>query len=179
MQLRFQIPYTVCRHTQVFHVTDLILKILAVMLVVAGIFGTLIPALPGSLLVLGGLVLIAWVDNFATIGWGTIGVLVAITALTFLVDFLASAHGTRKMGASTRAIWGATLGAFVGMFFGLPGFLFGPFIGAMAAQLSADRDLIRAGKVGFGAWMGMVVGIALKLALVFLMIGICAVAAFI
>jgi len=160
-------------------VADLSLKILAVLLVVAGVLGTIVPALPGALLVLAGLTLIAWVDHFAVIGWGTIGILAVITGLTFLVDFLASAHGTRKMGASTRAIWGATLGAFVGLFFGLPGFLFGPFIGAMAAQFSADRDLIRAGKVGFGAWMGMVVGIAVKLALVFLMIGIYAVAAYI
>ncbi len=158
---------------------DLALKILAVLLVVAGIFGAIVPALPGALLVFAGLLLIAWVDNFAIIGWGTIGILAIITAFTFLVDFLASAHGTRKMGASTRAIWGATIGAFAGMFFGLPGFLVGPFIGAMVAQFSVDKNLVRAGKVGFGAWMGMVVGVALKLSLVFLMIGIYAVAAFI
>ncbi len=158
---------------------DIALKILAALLIVAGIIGTAVPVLPGALLVFAGLLLVAWVDQFAIIGWGTLGVLAVITALTFLVDFLASAHGTRKMGASTRAIWGATIGAFAGMFFGLPGFLVGPFIGAMVAQLSVDRNLLHAGKVGFGAWMGMVVGVALKLALVFLMIGIYAVAAFI
>ena len=158
---------------------DLALKVVAVLLVVAGILGTAVPALPGALLVFAGLLLIAWVDQFTIIGAGTIGVLAVITALTFLVDFLASAHGTRKMGASTRAIWGATIGAFAGMFFGLPGFLLGPFVGAMIAQFSVDRNLLRAGKIGFGAWVGMVVGIALKLALVFLMIGIYALAAFV
>jgi uncharacterized protein YqgC (DUF456 family) len=124
------------------------------------------------LMVLGGLVLAAWVENFEHIGTVTILIMVVLAVISYVVDFVASALGAKKTGASPQAIWGAALGALFGIFFGLPGIILGPFIGAMAVQYMQDRDMVQAGKVGAGAWIGMAVGTALKLALVFLMIGI-------
>jgi len=147
-------------------------QILALLLVLLGIVGTVLPALPGSLIVLGGLFLGAWSDNFEYIGWFTLTVLTVLTVLTYVVDFAASALGAKRLGAHAYAIWGAAAGAIIGIFFGLPGILLGPFVGAMAIQYLHDRDLMQAGKVGIGAWLGMAVGTALKLALVFVMIGI-------
>ena len=146
--------------------------LLAALVVVAGLVGTVVPALPGPPLVFDGLFIGAWIDGFEIVGWGTLGVLAALALLAWIVDFVASAAGARYMGAGSRAFWGATLGAVVGIFFGVAGMLLGPFIGAVIGELSAGSDLVRSGRAGVGAWLGVVVATALKLALAFLMIGL-------
>jgi uncharacterized protein YqgC (DUF456 family) len=146
--------------------------LLAGLIVIAGLAGTVIPALPGVPLVFAGLFVGAWIGNFETIGWITIGVLALLAVVAWAVDFLAGALGARYLGASSRAFWGATFGAIVGIFFGLPGILLGPFIGAVLGELSGGSDLLQSGRSGLGAWLGMVVATAAKLAIAFLMIGI-------
>ena len=146
--------------------------ILAVLVVVAGLAGTIIPALPGVPLVFGGLFIIAWIGEFNTIGWGTITVLALLAVIAWLIDLLAGALGARYAGASIRSFWGATAGAVVGMFFGLPGIILGPFIGAVLGEMGGGRNVTQAGRAGIGAWLGMVVATAAKLTIAFVMIGI-------
>lgn len=146
--------------------------LLAALVVVAGLVGTVVPALPGVPLVFVGLFIGAWIDGFETVGWAMIGLLAALAAVAWAVDFIASAAGARYMGASSRAFWGATAGALVGIFFGIPGMLLGPFIGAVLGELSGGSGLVRSGRAGVGAWLGIVVATALKLAIAFLMIGL-------
>jgi hypothetical protein len=146
--------------------------LLAALIVIAGLAGTVVPALPGVPLVFLGLFIGAWIDGFDPVGWGTIGVLALLTLVAVVVDFVASAAGARYLGATSRAFWGATAGAVVGIFFGIPGMLLGPFIGAVLGELSAGRNLYHSGRAGIGAWLGMVVATAFKLALAFLMIGL-------
>jgi len=146
--------------------------ILAALIVVSGLVGTIVPALPGIPIILAGLVLAAWSTGFEPVGWGTIGVLGALTALSVMIDFLAAALGAQRLGASQRAFWGATLGAIVGMFFGLPGIILGPFLGAVLAELTSGRGAQQAGRSGYGVWLGIVLGTAAKLAIAFLMLGI-------
>lgn len=157
---------------------NILLWLLAGLMVAAGLAGTVIPALPGAPLVFAGLFVGAWIGDFETVGWITIGLLAALAALAWLVDFLAGAAGARYMGASSRAFWGATIGALAGLFFGLAGIVLGPFFGAVAGELSGGRGVAQSGRAGLGAWLGLVVATAVKLALVFLMIGIFAFAAF-
>jgi hypothetical protein len=151
------------------------LWLLAAVLVVVGVVGTVLPALPGALLVFAGLALAAWADGFAHVGTLTLTGLGVLAALTYAVDFAATALGAKKLGASRRALIGAALGALVGLFFGLPGVLLGPFIGAVLGELSVQRDLVRAGRAGVGAWLGVLLGAAAKLALVMAMLGVFAV----
>ncbi len=66
----------------------------------------------------------------------------------------------------------ATFGAIVGFFFGIPGIILGPFIGAVLGELSGGGDLLQSGRSGVGAWLGMVVATAANLAIAFLMIGL-------
>jgi len=146
--------------------------LLATLIVIAGLAGTVVPALPGVPLVFAGLFLGAWIDGFRAVGWGTIGVLAVLTVIAVVLDFVASAAGARYLGASSRAFWGATVGAVIGIFFGIPGMLLGPFLGAVLGELGAGRNLVHSGKAGIGAWLGMVVATALKLAIAFLMIGL-------
>ena len=95
-----------------------------------------------------------------------------LTIVAWAMDFLASALGARYLDASSRALWGAGFGAIVGIFFGLPGIVLGPFIGAVLGELSVGSDLLKSGRSGLGAWLGMVVATAAKLAIAFLMIGV-------
>jgi len=99
----------------------------------------------------------------------TLGVMAAIA---MLLDSLAGAFGARRYGASGRAMLGAALGGIVGIFFGLPGLLLGPFIGALLGELSMRRDLPTASRAGWGATVGMLLGIAAKMALGIAMLGL-------
>jgi hypothetical protein len=153
-----------------------LLWLLVVVLVVVGIAGTVLPALPGVTLVFAGLLLAAWVDGFEKVGWLPLVVLGLLTALSFVVDFAATALGAKRVGATRLAVVGAFVGTVAGFFLGLPGLILGPFVGATVGELISNRDLGRAGKVGLGTWVGMVFGTAAKLALAFSMLGIFAAA---
>lgn len=149
-----------------------LLWILAVILVLVGLAGTVLPALPGAPLVFLGLLLAAWADGFQKVGWFPLTILGILTAGTFAVDFLATSLGAKRVGASYLAIVGAVVGTVAGLFLGIPGLLLGPFIGAVLGEYIARRDLRQAGKVGLGTWLGLVLGTAAKLGLIFLMIGL-------
>ncbi len=154
----------------------LLLKAIGALLVLVGLAGTVLPVLPGIAFVFGGLVLAAWADGFMRVGGITLAILGALTALAIAIDFAASAFGARKFGASPRAVVGAGLGALIGIFFGLPGLVLGPFVGAVAGELSANRELRHAGKAGLGTWVGLLLGSVAKVALAFLMVGVFALA---
>jgi uncharacterized protein YqgC (DUF456 family) len=144
----------------------------AALLVGLGLVGLFLPGLPGAPLILMGLILGAWANDFTYVGLWTIVVLTVLAGLTYAVDFWATMFGAKKFGASKRAIVGALIGAVIGIFLGLPGVVLGPFIGAVAGELSAQRDLRQATRAGIGATIGLVLGAAIKLALAFTMIGI-------
>jgi uncharacterized protein YqgC (DUF456 family) len=144
---------------------------IAAILVVLGVLGTVLPVLPGVLLVFGGLFLAAWAQDFARVGWVGLAIIFGLALLGLLADFIASMLGAKRVGASPTALVGAALGGFVGVFFGLPGILLGPFLGAVAGELFARRGLSQATKVGFGTTVGLIVAAVAKLVIAFLMIG--------
>lgn len=144
--------------------------VLAVVLVLVGIAGTVLPALPGAPLVFAGLLLAAWADGFAKVGWLPLTVLGVLAVATYVVDLLATALGARRVKASGLAIAGAAVGSLVGLFFGFVGLLVGPFVGALLGEYLSTKDLRQAGKAGAGTWLGMVLGAATKLAIVFTML---------
>lgn len=161
--------------------TQSIYYALALLLVLVGVAGTVLPAIPGLPLVFAGMLLAAWAGDFQQIGGWTLLVLAILTLVSIGVDFLASAAGARRVGASRLAVIGALAGTLVGLFFGLVGVFAGPFVGAVVGELVdrrgiAHQDLGRATKVGVGTWFGIFVGIVLKLTLAFAMIGIFALA---
>ena len=142
------------------------------LLVVLGILGTALPVLPGALLVFAGLLLAAWADGFAYVGWGGLAVIGALALASMGVDFAASILGARRVGASPLALAGATVGALAGLFFGIAGILLGPFVGAVLGELAARRDLRQAGKVGLGTWLGLLFAAIAKLVLAFAMVAV-------
>jgi len=153
-------------------VGTVLLWLLVVALVIVGLAGAVLPAIPGVPLVFGGLWLAAWIDDYARVSGWTLGVLGVLTALAMAVDLVATALGAKRVGASRQAIAGAAIGTFVGVFFGLPGLLLGPFIGAVAGEMIARGDLKKATDVGVATWMGLLFGTLAKLALSLAMVGI-------
>lgn len=149
-----------------------VLWILAVLLVIAGIAGIVLPALPGVVLVFLGLLLAAWAEGFQAIGWVTISILAGMTVLALLADAAAAMLGVKRAGASRSAIAGSMIGTVAGLFFGIPGIIIGPFVGAAVGEYLARRDMAQAGRAGFGTWAGIILGTAVKLALAFSMIAL-------
>ena len=145
--------------------------VVAGLLVIVGLIGTVVPILPGVLLVFGGLFLAAWAEDFSRVGAWALAIIGGLAALSFALDFAASVLGAKRAGASPKALAGATLGALVGIFFGLPGLLLGPFFGAVIGEYLARRELAHAGRVGLGTWLGLLLAAAAKVAIAFLMIG--------
>ncbi len=153
--------------------TTVLLWILAAALVLTGLVGLVLPALPGAVLIFCGLLLGAWIEDFAHIGQGTLIVLALLALATFVVDFAAGALGARRYGASKRAVAGAAIGALVGIFFGFVGVLIGPFVGAVIGELSGLRSTVAsAGRAGVGATVGFIVGTAAKFAIGVAMVGL-------
>jgi hypothetical protein len=150
--------------------------VFCLILVGAGIAGILVPGLPGTPLVFGGLLLAAWAEGFQKVGGGTIVLLAILTALAFGVDLFAASLGAKRSGASREAVIGAALGTLVGIFFGLAGIVLGPFAGALIGEFLARRSLAQAGRAGTATWIGFILGIGVKLVLAFAMVGIFAVA---
>jgi uncharacterized protein YqgC (DUF456 family) len=152
--------------------SSLLLWLLAGLLVLVGLAGTLLPLLPGIPLMLVGMILAAWADDFTRIGWVTLVILAVLTALSFVIELVAAALGAKRVGASRQAIAGAALGTALGFFLGLPGLILGPFVGALAGELMARRDPAQAVHVGIGAWVGFMLGTIAKLAVAFMMLGV-------
>jgi uncharacterized protein YqgC (DUF456 family) len=149
-----------------------LLWLLAVVLILVGLIGTLLPVLPGAVLIFVGMMVAAWADGFSRVGIGTLTFLAILTALVYVVDFVAGAAGARQLGATRWGMWGALVGAVIGLFFGLAGVLIGPFIGAFLGEYWSRRRLSEAGRAGVGAWIGLALGTAARLALVFAMLGV-------
>lgn len=158
--------------------------VLAVIMMVVGIAGTVLPALPGLPLVFAGMLLAAWAGDFEQVGGWTIAVLAILTLVSLGIDFMATALGAKRVGASKPALIGAVLGTFAGLLFGIIGVFVGPFVGALLGELVwlrrvGGRQLGQATKVGLGTWLGIVVGTILKLGVAFMMVGLFAVAWFV
>ncbi|KGM55872.1 membrane protein [Lysobacter daejeonensis GH1-9] len=152
--------------------TQTILYVVAALLMLVGIAGTVLPALPGIPLVFAGMVMAAWAGDFQYVGWGWLLALGILTVLSLGIDLLAGSMGAKRVGASKLALVGAVLGSFVGLFFGPLGLFAGPFVGALAGELVHRRDLGLATKVGVGTWFGILLGTVLKLGLAFGMLGL-------
>ncbi|MBB5862675.1 DUF456 domain-containing protein [Xanthomonas sp. 3058] len=158
--------------------TTVVYYVLAGALVLVGLAGVVLPALPGLPLVLAGLLVAAWADGFNHVGGIPLVVLGLITALSFVVDFLATLYGAQRVGASKLALWGSVIGAIVGIFFMPIGLFVGPFAGAWIGEYYQTRKTGQATKVGIGTWLGIMLGTATKLALGLCMLGVFAIAWF-
>jgi len=136
---------------------------IATALIVVGLAGAMVPALPGIPLIFGGIWLIAYLDRYHHIGLGWLLGIAGVGAVGLTFDLLAGALGAKRMGASKPAVWGALAGTVIGLLFGLPGLLLGPFFGAVLGELAAGSSVLRSTHVGVSAWLGLIFGTIIKL----------------
>lgn len=144
-----------------------LLIILGLIAVVAGLLGTVYPALPGLGLMFGGAWLLAYTGDYQVIGSTTLIFLAIITISGTAMDYLAGMLGAKFTGASKEAVWGALIGGIIGAFFALPGLLLGPLLGSAAGELWARKNLWSAGKVGLGTFIGFIIGVVAKIGCAF------------
>jgi len=145
---------------------------LSTVLIVVGLAGTVLPVLPGTAFVLGGIVLGAWIDDFTRVGYLVLGFIAALAVLAWVLEYVAGLLGARKAGASRLALVGAAVGTVVGLFMGLVGVLFMPLVGAAIGEYLARRDEKNAVKVGVATWLGILAGMLAKVVLAFMMVGL-------
>jgi uncharacterized protein len=135
----------------------------AAALIVVGLIGAIVPALPGIPLIFGGIWLIAGVDHYQHLGLWWLLAIAGVGVVGQMLDLFAGALGAKRVGASKQAVWGALAGTVIGVFFGLPGLLLGPFFGAVLGELSAGNSVLRSTHVGVSAWVGLIFGSIIKL----------------
>jgi len=155
---------------------DMALYLLAAALIIGGLVGSVLPALPGLPMIFGGVWLVAGVDGYRHIGLWWLLLIGSLGAAGVIIEFVASALGAKRLGASRQALWGAGLGTMAGMFFGVPGLIFGPFIGALLGELASGKSVLRSAHVGIGTWLGLLFGTLMKLVISFVMVGLFGVA---
>jgi uncharacterized protein len=148
---------------------------LALLVMLCGLVGSIIPGLPGTPLVLVAAVAHRLYFGAASANNWVLGGLVVLTLLSFAFDYFASMVGAKKLGATWRGIVGAVVGGLIGLFFGFPGIILGPFLGALLLEMAAGRKLKPAAQAGFGALLGLLAGAVGKLAICVAMIGLFAV----
>ena len=149
---------------------------LSIGLMVVGLLGTVLPALPGTILIFLGAWLGAWIGGYQQVSGLTVGILAALTLLAWGLEYVSGLLGARRAGASRQALIGAALGTVAGVFMGLVGVLFMPFVGAVAGEYLARRSHRDSVRVGVATWLGLLVGLLAKVVIAFVMIGIFVVA---
>jgi uncharacterized protein len=162
----------------------MLLWALVVALIGVGLAGTVLPALPGTAFILGGILLGAWIDDFQRVGTGALIAVGVLAVLAWSLDYVAGLLGAKKAGASRLALVGAAVGTVVGLLMGIVGVLFMPLVGAAIGEAiarrkeSSDHAVVgrQAVKVGVATWLGLMAGMLAKVVLSFVMIGIFVVA---
>jgi uncharacterized protein YqgC (DUF456 family) len=142
---------------------DYLLLSLAIILMLMGIAGCLVPILPGPPLSYLGLVLVHF-TRFADVSNKLFIILGIIAVVVTLLDYIVPVWGTRHFGGSKYGARGATVGLVIGLFLGPAGIILGPFIGAVVGELIFRDDIKYALKAGFGSLLGFMTGVGLKLA---------------
>jgi len=150
--------------------------LLSTALILAGLAGIVLPALPGTLFVWAGIALGAWIDDYQRVGWIALSAVTFLAILAFVLDYISAVLGAKRVGASRQAIWGAALGTVAGIFMGIVGVFVMPLVGAAAGEYLARREHGRALHVGVATWLGLMAGMLAKFVLAFVMIGIYVVA---
>ena len=138
--------------------------LLFVILWLAALVATFVPVIPATLIIWLAALLYAFMTGFQALTWGYLIALGVLAGVAFLIDNIAAAWGARKFGGSSAAGWGALAGGLVGLFLGPLGFLFGPILGAVLAEmLISKKEPLEALRSGIGTLVGMLGGIGAKL----------------
>jgi uncharacterized protein len=142
-----------------------IIFLVALVLMIMGIIGSVLPIVPGPVLSFSGLVVyyIFQEDEILTLGsiiFFALGMLLLI-----ILDYALPLLGVKFLGASKKGQWGAIVGALLGIIFFPPlGIFLGALLGAIIGEVYQGRELPEAMKAAMGVVMGSVVAIIFQVA---------------
>ena len=143
----------------------------AIVLMALGLIGTVIPIVPGTTIILAAAVvhrLVLGADR--SLGWSALIAMLVLTLLTYAIDAAAGYLGAKRFGATKWGLIGGAVGALLGLFFGLLGLFVGPVIGAIAGELIGGKEVMKAGRAGWGTFLGALAGVVAKLFIGLIMI---------
>jgi uncharacterized protein YqgC (DUF456 family) len=149
-----------------------LVDVVVALLILAGLAGTVVPMLPGTPLILAGILLHAIATGFTPIGYGRLAVLAVLAVVGAVLGHVAAAAGVRRAGGSGWAVAGALVGAVVGLFTAPLGLLVGPLLGAIAGEILRTRRLHGSVRAGVGAAVGVVLGAAAQAAVACVMVAL-------
>ncbi len=136
---------------------------LAVILLISGVAGSVLPVLPGPPLSWLGLLVLKFIPTVSYhLSWLVIIVVGLVTLVVFILDNFLPIWSTQKIGGSKVVVWGAGLGFVAGFWFGPLGIILGPFVGALVAGIISGAHIKAALKHASGAFIGFFAGIVLK-----------------
>jgi uncharacterized protein YqgC (DUF456 family) len=142
---------------------------LALLVMLVALIGNAVPGIPGTPLALIAAVAHRLYFGQTSVNNTVLVVLILLTVMALVFDFLGSALGAKKFGATWRGVTGAVVGGLIGLFFSLPGIILGPFVGATLFEMLGDKEFKKAAKAGAGAVVGLVLGVIGKSAVCVIM----------
>jgi len=143
---------------------DYLLVVFGGLLVIVGIIGCIVPALPGPPLSYVGILL------FHFTRWGDLSGklliwLAIFTVAVTVMDYILPIWATKKLGGTKRGVWGSTIGLFLGLFIFPPwGIIIGPFLGAFIGEMTLKNDSDKALRSAIGSFIGFLLGTGAKFA---------------
>lgn len=149
---------------------ELLWWLIAIVLMAIGLLGTILPLVPGAIIILGAVILHQVMLPEKSLGWWNIGGLIVLTLLSYALEFGSGYFGAKRFGATKWGTFGAVVGTVGGLFFPFPGLLIGPILGAVAGELVAGKRLVSAGRAGWGTVLGNLAGMVAKLVIALAMI---------
>jgi uncharacterized protein YqgC (DUF456 family) len=151
---------------------ELLIWILTIVCFIIGTAGVIVPLLPGTTLILAGVMLHKLVLP-TSISWWSVVLIVVLWALSVAADLLGVVFGAKMGGGGKWSMGGAGVGALVGVFWSLPGIILGTFLGAAVAEkVATDKTSVQSLKAGLGAGVGFLLATGVRLVLALLMIAV-------
>ncbi len=142
---------------------DIILLVLSILLIIVGLLGCILPVIPGPPISFIGLLIVHF-TKFASFGSTFLILMASLAILVTVLDYVVPIWGTKRLGGTKSGMWGATIGLVIGLFFGPIGIIFGPLIGAIIGETIRGAKSQEAFRAGFGAFLGFLMGVGIKLA---------------
>ena len=152
---------------------DTILLLVGLICVIAGVFGSFMPVLPGPSISWVGLLLLYLTTAIPSNYW-ILGITLLATIVITILDYVIPAKGTKKFGGSSYGVWGTNIGLIIGFFIPIPfGFVVGAFLGAFIGELIYDKkDKKRALKAATGSFLGFLASSFMKFVVCLIFLGV-------
>lgn len=142
---------------------DIILLVIALILLLVGIAGSIVPFLPGVPLSWVGLLLF-YLTSAVPLSYTLLGITLAITIIIFALQYIIPAYGAKYFGGSSYGMWGATFGLIIGIFLPIPGgIIVGSFLGAFVGEILNQSASGVALKAAFGSFLGLLASTFMEL----------------